>query len=245
MISQYTFTKSIIPWRSQLKLLRFGCIVLISVVLSPFICSAFEVKLAWDPNIGLVDGYRIFVREETEDYVYDNPDWEGSDTTCTVFGLVEGMAYYFVARAFNEYGESADSNEVRASTVDLAYLETGQYETTGRGKNSIRTFVLATHFNAGEEVSIHVYLEDESNGLPIENATVEIAITGPENVNLISTPTGSDGLAEAIWETTAPKKKASGTAPGNYEAIVTDIMADGYIWDEVSPVTTFVIQSDS
>lgn len=227
------------------KLQWLGFIVLIIIISSPFICSAFEVKLAWDPNTDLVDGYRIFIREETENYVYDTPEWEGSETTCTVSGLAEGIAYCFVARAFNEYGESADSNEVRASTVNLGYLETGQYETIGKGKNRISAFVLATDFNAGEDVSIHVYLEDESTGLPIANATVEIAISGSENLTLISIPSGSDGVAEAIWKTTAPKKKTSGTAPGNYEATATHIMAEGCIWDGLSPVTTFVIQSDS
>jgi hypothetical protein len=243
----YMVRRSIIPWRDHHKLLWLGFAVLIFIISSPVICSALDVRLAWDaPTAGpVVDGYRILLREETENYVYESPEWEGSNTTCTVSGLAEGVAYYFVVRAFNESGESADSNEVRASTVDLGYLETGQYETTGKGKNSVSTFVLATDFNAGEEVSIHVYLEDESTGQPITNATVKIAITGSESVTLISKSSGSDGVAEAIWETTAPKKKTSGTAPGDYEAIVTDIMADGYIWDGLSPVTTFVIQSDS
>jgi len=215
MTLPYMVTKSIIPWRDHRKFLWLGFLVFIFIISSPFICSAFDMELEWDPSIGLVDGYRIFIREEVGNFDYAIPQWEGSDTTCTVYGLAEGIAYYFVARAFNEYCESDDSNEVRASTVDLGYLDTGQYETTGKGKNRISIFVPTTTFKAGDDVSIHIYMTDESTGLPIANATVEIAIIGSVNVSLISTPSGSDGVAESIWETTAPKKKKVALHPAS------------------------------
>ena len=76
------------------------------------IALAADVTLAWDPSSGVVDGYRVFERQDGESYEYSNPSWEGSTTTSTVYNLDEGVTHYFVVRAFNEYGESADSNEV-------------------------------------------------------------------------------------------------------------------------------------
>jgi hypothetical protein len=84
-----------------------------------FFCPAqalalVDVTLAWDPNDEPdLAGYRIFVRAEGESYNYGQPDWEGTDTTCTIEDLEEDTTYYFVARAFDTSGnESVDSDEV-------------------------------------------------------------------------------------------------------------------------------------
>jgi len=71
------------------------------------------LKLAWDANDETdLDGYRIFVRAEGESYNYADPDWEGTATTCTIYGLADDTNYFFVARAFDIAGnESGDSNE--------------------------------------------------------------------------------------------------------------------------------------
>jgi hypothetical protein len=70
--------------------------------------------LAWAAN-GEDDlaGYRIFHRQDGANYDYDNPSWEGTNTTCTVYNLGDDITYHFVARAFDEAGnESGDSDEV-------------------------------------------------------------------------------------------------------------------------------------
>ena len=72
--------------------------------------GAVDVSLAWDASSG-ADGYRLFYREDGHTYNYGSPDWEGTATTCTIFGLDESKTYHFVVRAFNEYVESGDSNE--------------------------------------------------------------------------------------------------------------------------------------
>lgn len=87
-------------------------LVFLVYFLNPSITLAADVTLTWDPSSGVVDGYRVFERQDGENYDYENPSWEGSGTTSTVYNLDEGVTHYFVVRAFNEFGESADSNEV-------------------------------------------------------------------------------------------------------------------------------------
>ena len=74
---------------------------------------AVDITLAWDENIGENPaGYRVFHREDGESYDYEQPAWEGEDTTCTIYGLTNNTVHYFVARAFDgsDY-ETEDSNE--------------------------------------------------------------------------------------------------------------------------------------
>jgi hypothetical protein len=84
---------------------------------------AADITLAWDANTGPVDGYRAYCREQSEEYNYSQPAWEGSSTTCTIYGLDDNTTYCFVVRAFNEFGESGDSNEAvyspSSSTISL------------------------------------------------------------------------------------------------------------------------------
>jgi hypothetical protein len=76
--------------------------------------AATQVSLAWDPNSEPdVAGYRIFSREQSQSYDYANPSWEGTDTSCTIYGLDETKTYCFVARAFDTEGnESENSIEI-------------------------------------------------------------------------------------------------------------------------------------
>jgi hypothetical protein len=212
--------------------LSLALLALIFTFLVPVTASPADVTLAWDGNSGPVEGYRIYGREYSESYNYDNPEWEGPDTTCTISGLLEGVAYYFVARAFNEFGESNNSNEVRTSVICVNGLQTGRYETTGKGKNKIQTLVPTDTFTAGDTVVILSYITDTSNGQPVIGATVEIALSDSKNTILVSEPSNSDGVAKAIWETSTPKgKKRGGTAIGTYLATLINVTADSFIWN--------------
>jgi PKD repeat protein len=95
---------------------RLGLVILASsVFLAILFCASvalavIDVTLAWDSSSGS-DGYRLFYREDGQNYDYTSPDWEGTGTTCTISGLDESTTYHFVVRAFNDYGESGNSNE--------------------------------------------------------------------------------------------------------------------------------------
>jgi hypothetical protein len=73
-----------------------------------------NVTLSWEPNSEAdLAGYRIFYREEGQGYNYNNPAWEGTDTTSTIYNLDDDTTYYIVVRAFDEAGnESGSSAEV-------------------------------------------------------------------------------------------------------------------------------------
>jgi len=75
---------------------------------------AAQVHLAWGPSSGEVTGYRIYYG--TSQGNHPNKIEVGNVTDYVVTGLEDGVTYYFVTRAYNAYGESADSNEVSWSS---------------------------------------------------------------------------------------------------------------------------------
>jgi len=90
-------------------------------LLSPQLAGAVDITLGWNANSEAdLDGYRIFYREDGESYDYNSPDWEGTDTTCTISNLDDNTEYHFVARAFDTSdNESADSQEISYTTYTI------------------------------------------------------------------------------------------------------------------------------
>jgi hypothetical protein len=76
---------------------------------------ALDITLAWDPSSSDVDGYKAFYREVGHTYDYSQPVWEGWETACTIYDLDDETTYYFVVRAYNELGESGNSNEASSA----------------------------------------------------------------------------------------------------------------------------------
>ena len=101
---------------SPFSTFRFLSLVTFVLVLCLFPQNVYsvDVTLAWSENSEEdLDGYRLFCRQEGQGYDYDDPEWEGSETTCTIYNLDDNTTYYFVARAFDTSGnESGDSSEV-------------------------------------------------------------------------------------------------------------------------------------
>ncbi len=71
-----------------------------------------QATLAWDPTDPAPDGYRLYQRQEGQEYDYTQPCWSGTETTATIYNLEWDTTYHFVVRAFVGDVESADSNEV-------------------------------------------------------------------------------------------------------------------------------------
>jgi len=89
---------------------------------------------------------------------------------------------------------------------------------------------------------VRAYVQDDQNK-PLANATVDINITGPVTVSLITGPSDAAGIAEATWSTSKPNKKGVGGTPlGTYSATTVNVTADGYTWDGITTATTFTIQ---
>ena len=85
-------------------------LVFISILSNASVASAIDITLAWVASNG-AHGYRLFYKEDGQNYTYNSPDWEGVTTTATIYGLNDTKTYHFVVRAFNSQGESGDSNE--------------------------------------------------------------------------------------------------------------------------------------
>jgi Bacterial TSP3 repeat len=101
--------------RTRFSIFRFLLLLTFAIVffLFPQNVYSLDTTLVWDPNSEEnLAGYRIFYREDGQSYDYEQPAWEGSKTTCTIYNLNDKTTYYFVARAFDTLGsESGDSNE--------------------------------------------------------------------------------------------------------------------------------------
>ena len=242
MVELQSFTSRLIVLLAHKDLKKLLILFFIFILFYPSSASSFDVTLTWDGSGSSIEGYRIYFREDFESS-YDNFVWEGPETTCTIPGLMPGTTYFFVARSFNEESESRNSNEVRTSAITVDELQTGQYETTGKGKNKMEVFNSTDFFKAGDVVIIRIYIENSSDDLPVTGAIAQITIDDSDNTILISEPSGSDGVAEARWETSAPKgKKPGDTLLGTYHATLTNITADGFIWDGNEVGVSFIIE---
>jgi len=123
----------------------------------------------------------------------------------------------------------------------VSQLVTGKWVKSGKGKNATTTFEFTSAFVQGDGVVIQATVVDEG-GTPLPDATVNIQIAGPENVALQTSPSDADGIAEATWQTKAPKRGNPGTATGDYTATTTGVTASGYVWDGVPTEVPFSIQ---
>jgi hypothetical protein len=77
-----------------------------------------EMKLAWDASEGEVIGYRIYYR--TAQATYSTYKDVGNVMEYPISGLPlqENNLYFFIAKAYNNAGESGSSNEVSWKVLD-------------------------------------------------------------------------------------------------------------------------------
>jgi hypothetical protein len=174
----------------------------------------------------------------------------GLETTYVDINLTDGQTYCYKVTSVTDVAESAFSNILCATpespgqitTAGVTTLETGYYEITGKGKDRVTTFVLSSTFAPGDTVIVRATVFD-SDGLAVEGATVDLSITGPESVTLISGASDASGIAEASWVTEGPNKRGvGGTAEGSYTATVTGV-AGTLPWDGVMTSASFTLSS--
>lgn len=70
-----------------------------------------QITLEWAPNGAAPDGYRLYEREEGEDYSEKHYYDVGQESSCMVSGLAENATYHFVVRAYAGPDVSDYSNE--------------------------------------------------------------------------------------------------------------------------------------
>ena len=214
-------------------------------VLNSAIPSSQQVSLSWSSAPG-AGGYNIYYDVEGKsDWIADL----GLATTYTDTGLTNGTPYCYKVTSYNSNCESGFSNVSCATpnaagqrTSSVSVLETGKWVTEGRGKTVTTSFVVGSVFNAGDNIVIRALVVGETSS-PLQGAVVDILISGPESLQLISAPTDIDGWTEVSWQTQPPNKKGvGGTTTGNYSATVTNVTATGYDWDNVATSVSFSLQ---
>jgi len=97
----------------KIGLLAMGFVVCLTlIVASEREAHSGEIVLTWTASTGNVEGYRVFWRLDGQEYDYQNPDWEGSENICRIYGLEDCQRYHFVVYAFNNIGISDPSDEL-------------------------------------------------------------------------------------------------------------------------------------
>jgi hypothetical protein len=85
-------------------------IILLLCMVMP--AQAWNVHFRWGESSGQVDGYRIYWGNAT-DGPYSNQLCDVNGTTFDYYAALNAFQkYWLICRAYNEYGESGDSNEV-------------------------------------------------------------------------------------------------------------------------------------
>jgi hypothetical protein len=202
-----------------------------------------QVTLEWSAAAGAT-GYNVYYDQAGKAQLVADA---GNTTTYIDIGLTNGVEYCYKVTAYDATCESGYSNilcaipQSQGQTTDpagVSTLETGIY--TGKGRD--KAYTPQTTFNAGDGVVIRAYVEDGVTGLPLADATVDLLITGLESVTLVTGLSDAAGIAEATWQTQAPKKNNPGTLPGGYTVEVKGVTAAGYHWDGITTSATFTIQ---
>ena len=157
---------------------------------------AAEVHFQWGASSGVVDGYRIYYGSEPGGPYLNLLDEIGGTTTEYTATLDEAWTYYLVVRAFNDYGESGNSNEVVWS---FSSVDSDPPNTSGHipGKN-------ATGVAPNTNIVVHVIdqgdgVDQSSLVMTVNGATVEPAISGsPADYTLTYDPSVNFNYGQVI-----------------------------------------------
>ena len=93
-------------------------IVLLILVMAVSV-SAEPVNLRWDASTGEVDGYNIYFTGGAESFNYDAGDATEVLDIVDTLNLHPGTTYTFTATAYNQMGESEQSNSATYTTADV------------------------------------------------------------------------------------------------------------------------------
>ncbi len=210
-----------------------------------------QVVLTWsdehtaDPQ---VTGYSVYYDQAGKAQLVASV---GTVTSFTDSGLTNGQEYCYTVTSHTDSGcESGLSNILCATPanqtqvqVGVSALSTGVYQTSGQGRNKTTVFVETSSFALGDAVVVRATVVDRASGLVVSGATVTLEITGPETATVTSSPSDGSGVAEAVWQTTAPNRNGrGGTAPGSYTATVVAVTGTGMTWDGATTNVSFTVQ---
>ena len=160
---------SLRPPFSALHFLLFCLIVITAFISFPTKSgAATQATLSWDENSEPdLAGYSLYARQVGKTYNYTSPEWEGSDTSCTIYNLIDTVDYCFVVRAYDTDGnESPDSNEICLTNVST---NQGPIADAGEDQNVEPGVTLSLNGSNSIDVDdgIASYLWDQVDGPPV------------------------------------------------------------------------------
>ncbi|MFH1154558.1 MAG: fibronectin type III domain-containing protein [Pseudomonadota bacterium] len=106
--------------------MKYLLILLLFILMLPLESGAADLSFCWDANKDTVSGYRLYMKNGNDEaYLMA---WEGQSTCCKLADSIlrRGELYLFIVRAFNNYGESSDSNSAW-------YISSEELNTMGHG----------------------------------------------------------------------------------------------------------------
>ena len=157
---------------------------LITVFLIAIYCinvHASDSILRWDASTGDVSGYTIYYGLSIGNYTFSKDVGNVTQYALDNFSLSEGTTYYFVVRAYNESGESEDSN-VSSYAMPSAGDTTPPLPPEGVSGEIVNEDILLT-WQANSEIDISGYrvyygTTNRDYGLPIPVEGTEYLIVG-------------------------------------------------------------------
>ena len=92
-------------------------LIILTVVLFAITANAAEVTVTWSPS-ERATGYNLYIGTASGNYTYGLTPYDTGDVTTytlTIPKLQDDQEYFFALTAYNQYGESAKSEEVSAT----------------------------------------------------------------------------------------------------------------------------------
>jgi hypothetical protein len=220
-----------------------ACSLTTPPVLNAATPANMQIRLDWGEVTGAT-GYNVYYDQAGKAQLVADA---GNVISYVDAGLTNGVEYCYKIAAYDAACESGYSNilctipsspGLTTDPAGVSTLQTGLYV----GPGPVFTFSPQAVFNAGNQVVFRAQVIDLLTGLPLAGATVDLLITGPETLTLVTGAGDANGIAEAAWQTRRPTRWNPGTAIGNYIVQVKGVTAAGYHWDSVTTSASFTIQ---
>ncbi len=157
------------------------CFLITVFLIAIYSIHSHASDLKWDTSTGDVSGYTIYYGLSQGNYPFSEDVGNVTQYSLNNFSLSEGTTYYFVVRAYNDSGESGDSN-VTTYAVPSAGDTTPPFAPAGVSGEIISEDILLT-WEPSSEADISVYrvyygTSTRNYGLPIPVEGTEYSISG-------------------------------------------------------------------
>ena len=216
-----------------------------------------SVTLGWPAITGVTHFNVFYDQSDKSQPISAEPVTCSAPDSCsfTDAGLQQEQSYCYKLTALGETAQGdaclSDFSNVlcastrptgQAGTASVVSLITGSIVVSGKGKHKTEDYAPATVFAAGDTIIVRLRVEDAA-GSGVPNATAHIEISGPASTSLVSSPSGTDGVAEVSWATEAPSRKGRGGTPtGSYIISVTGLDSQSHEWDAAPAEVTVTIE---